>query len=381
MTGTEYVLTKMFLRFFYILFKPLMVNERKILFATPRNDVLQGNLKYINDEIKRQGLNYKSVFLIDSYGYSFFEKIRYLFKLVRGLYHVQTSGIVFLDNAYLPVHLFPHKKATKVIQTWHACGSFKKFGRSTLGLKDGIKGVEADFLHKYYDYAVCTSQSVAWDYSQAFGVPLENVIPIGAPRTDFFFDEKKVEKQRKKVLKDFPDIKNKKVILYAPTFRGRGKDKHSVFPIDTGKFLKELGDEYILLVKPHPHAIMKNLEKNGENILIVPSKYPLNGLLTATDVLLTDYSSAIFEFALLNKPMVFFPYDLEEYEQNSAFYKDYKTFVPGPIAYKEEDLMRIIKNEEWKDYDIDKFARENFDHLDGKSSERLVNKFLKPLNL
>jgi CDP-ribitol ribitolphosphotransferase len=282
---------------------------------------------------------------------------------------------VILDNAYLPVHLFKHKEATTVIQTWHASGAFKKFGRSTIGLPDGIKSPETHFLHKYYDYAICTAQRVVPCYSEAFGLPPSRVLPLGAPRTDFFFNERAMEKQRQKVFKDFPHIQGKRVLLYAPTFRGRGRERHSRFPLEPVPLLAGLGEDTVLMIKPHPHTPMTGVDTTLPQLVLVPDDYPLHALLTAVDVLITDYSSVIFEFALLGKPMVFFAHDFKEYQANSAFYWDYRAFVPGPIATTQGELVRILQEEGWKDYDTTAFAHNYFDQLDGQATRRFVQHF------
>ncbi|QSX09297.1 CDP-glycerol glycerophosphotransferase family protein [Alkalibacter rhizosphaerae] len=375
MTDLEYFLTRQFLRIFYFLFKIFPVQKNKVLFATPRNDVLQGNLHAIYRQLKKDRPELRSVFLLDTYGYSLAAKIGYLFKLVGGLYHVQTSSYVILDNAYLPVHLFPHKEETTVIQTWHACGAFKKFGRSTMGLPHGIKSPEIHFLHRYYDYAIATSQHVVDAYSEAFGLPHNKVIPIGAPRTDFFFDQEAMEKQRQKVKRDFPQIEGKKILLYAPTFRGRGKEKHSRFPLNTRQFVKSLGEEYLLMIKPHPHTPMTGVDTSEERVVLVADDYPLNALFTVVDLLITDYSSVIFEYALLGKPMVFYAYDLKEYEANSAFYQDYAAFVPGPVAGNQKELVETIKGEDFKAYDVEAFAKKYFDQRDGHATRRFIHYF------
>lgn len=375
MTDLEYFLTRNFLRIFYYIVKWFPVRKHKVVFATPRNDVLQGNLHAIYRALQKEKPQYRCIFLLDTYGYSLPEKIKYLFKLIGGLYHVQTAAYVILDNAYLPVHLFKNKEDTLVIQTWHACGAFKKFGRSTLGLNDGLRGPEIHFLHKHYDYAICTSQKVVPYYSDAFGLSPNRVIPMGVPRTDFFFDAKAMDQQRKKVWDTFPQIQGKKVLLYAPTFRGRGKEKHSRFPLEPRSLLNNLGEDWVLLIKPHPHTPMTGVDLSVEGLIMVKDETPLNALFTAVDVLVTDYSSVIFEFALLNKPMVFYAYDLKEYQTNSAFYEPYESFVPGPIAKNQQELERLIRDEAWSTYDVEAFAKTNFDYLDGKSTERFLQYF------
>ncbi|MFZ7119663.1 MAG: CDP-glycerol glycerophosphotransferase family protein, partial [Eubacteriaceae bacterium] len=306
MNKLELLLVRIVLNIMYLLFCIFPVNKKKIVFASPRNDTIQGNIKYIYDEILNQGLDYKCVLLYDKYGYSFIAKVKYFFLLVLRTYHFATARYLILDNAYLPVHIIKHRKKTKVIQTWHACGAFKKFGLSTIYLKDGIKGNEVKFLHKNYDIAITSSKNHILHYAQAFGMNKEEILPIGVPRTDFFFNKEKLEKERNEIYADFPQFKDKKIILYAPTFRGRGRDKYIGFPLDIDKLKKELYPEYFLIIKSHPHVEIKDsILYDKEFMILIWNKYSLNSLFTVADMLITDYSSGIYEFALLNKPMIF----------------------------------------------------------------------------
>ncbi|MFZ7119662.1 MAG: CDP-glycerol glycerophosphotransferase family protein, partial [Eubacteriaceae bacterium] len=88
------------------------------------------------------------------------------------------------------------------------------------------------------------------------------------------------------------------------------------------------------------------------------------------------YSSGIYEFALLNKPMIFYAYDIDEYKKFNQFYCEYEEFVPGPIVKTQEELINVIKTKKHETYDIKKFAEENFDYMDGKSSERFIASIL-----
>ena len=95
------------------------------------------------------------------------------------------------------------------------------------------------------------------------------------------------------------------------------------------------------------------------------------------DILITDYSSIMIEYSALNKPTVFFTYDLDEYLANErGFYYDFKTTVPGPIVYTSDDLIDIIKNNKFDRSKISDFVKSQFDEIDGHSSERIVDYLL-----
>lgn len=119
-----------------------------------------------------------------------------------------------------------------------------------------------------------------------------------------------------------------------------------------------------------------NSQDNDEFIDV--TDYPEEkDLLLLADVLITDYSSIMIEYALLNKPIIFYPYDYEYYvKEERGFYFDYMDTVPGPIAHSPQDIVKIIKE---KDYDFDKikeFTKMEFDYLDGNSTNRIINYIL-----
>src|SRR5690606_1337177 len=98
-------------------------------------------------------------------------------------------------------------------------------------------------------------------------------------------------------------------------------------------------------------------------------------LLVVTDILITDYSSIPFEFSLLNKPMVFFAYDLETYVQKRGIWERYEQFVPGPIVKRTDELIQVIKEKQFDMQKIEKFAREWNEYSTGNTSRQFVEKF------
>lgn len=102
----------------------------------------------------------------------------------------------------------------------------------------------------------------------------------------------------------------------------------------------------------------------------------VNDLLFVTDILITDYSSVCFEFALLNKPMIFFAYDVEEYIRQRDFYFEYQSFIPGTLAKNTEDIITSIVNKDFETQKIKPFVDYFFDHQDGQASKRFVDQLI-----
>ena len=165
--------------------------------------------------------------------------------------------------------------------------------------------------------------------------------------------------------------------MFAPTFRGNGQNTahYNFDKLDLRLMKERLGNEYVLVMKLHP--FIKDLPVLGEEykdfVLDLSHEREINDLLLVSDILITDYSSVCFEYALLNRPMIFFVYDLEGYIASRDFYYPYEAFVPGPIVRTSEELVNVITNEAFEVEKLEKFRDKFFDHLDGKSTERVVD--------
>ena len=200
------------------------------------------------------------------------------------------------------------------------------------------------------------------------------------PRLDDFLNQEKMEKEQKCFYEKYPKCKEKKIILFAPTYRGKGQ-KEAYYPYEwlDLKQIKELcGDEYVFLVKMHPFIGEKIIipEDCDEYIFDVSSEQDINSLYYVTDLLITDYSSNYYEYALLRKPVVFFVPDRELYEVARGIHKEVKETAPGKVCDTFEEMIEAIKN---KDFEIEKmhrFAKENFANYDGVASDKVIDEIL-----
>ncbi len=372
------------MKFLYIFFRRKKIKENKILFLSERRNDLSGNFEAIFDIFKTNDKLEISKFLID-------KKIKNLSfsEMITFVNSISTSKIILLDDFYPNIHNFHLKKGIKLFQLWHAVGAFKTFGFSRLG-KSGAANQDSP-NHRSYDYAIVSSKNIKRFYSEGFGISDEKVIVTGIPRTDIFFDEEYGEKIINKIYKEYPILKNKKIILFAPTFRGEGKDDayypKDKFNIETFfDLLEDIDkDDYlsncILIVKHHPFIKERiNIPKKYKDRVLDLSKYTeINDLLFITDLLITDYSSVIFEASILNIPMLFYSYDLKEYSKDRGFYFDYRIFVPGKIVFNFKDLVKAIYNNDFEIFKVQKFKNMFFNDFDGKSSHRVADLILNEI--
>ncbi|MFS0654163.1 CDP-glycerol glycerophosphotransferase family protein [Bacillus sp. 179-C3.3 HS] len=290
--------------------------------------------------------------------------------LIRCIYTLHKSKVVVTDNYFLMTSVLRHRADTTCIQVWHANGALKKFGledasnanRSPRDIKR-FKRVYASF-----DYIVTGSEQMSEMFKKSFGVTDERFLPTGVPFTDVYYDQHPPDI----VTNDLP--KGKKVLLYAPTYRDFAMDR-LVLPFSKEQLQTELGGDYILLVKLHPAVKhLANTEADDEWIFNV-SDQPLYPLLHACDVLITDYSSIVFEYALLQKPVLFFTYDLETYRQKRGLVDHYETMIPGKACVSREMLLEELfcLNESMNQDKLRTFAEDWNQYSKGQSSEQLLS--------
>ncbi|MBT2734681.1 CDP-glycerol glycerophosphotransferase family protein [Bacillus sp. ISL-7] len=346
--------------------------QKKITMATNKFPRLTDSFEHIYDELINERPDYKIR--------GHFKKKRNFRDFCRLYYDIATSRYLILDDYYRPLYKLRVRKQTEVIQTWHAAGAFKKFGHSAVGYRESNSAQFERSAHQIYTKAVVTSKEIIPHYAEAFEVPEENIYSLGLPRTDVFFDKDLMEFVHQRYLGTYPKLKNKKVITYAPTFRGGpGKRANFNIKLDLVKMAEELSDEYVLILKLHPSVTKKvKIPEEAADFVINMSSNEINNVLMNTDILISDYSSLVFEFSLLERPMIFFAYDLDEYLEDRGFYYEYSDFVPGPIVKTTDEVIKTVKENQFDYKKIESFKHRFFDELDGESAKRFVDILIKP---
>ena len=348
----------------------------RISFISGRRDEMGGNPEYVYNLIKdRKDIDFQFLLFSDPNGHSKIKNIK------RFLYLYATSRVVIVDDYFRLLNIVDKREGVKLFQLWHACGAFKTFGFTRLGKKGGPK--QEDINHRMYDCAIVSSQEIAKHYAEGFGLSDECVAATGIPRTDIFMDEEYAKSVRASFYEKRPQLKDKKIILFAPTFRGNGQ-MSAYYPLEAfnpAQLYESLGGEYAILIKLHPFCKERFVidEKYKDYIIDLSEEDELNDLLFVTDLLITDYSSVIFEASLLNIPMLFYAYDLYEYISSRDFYYDFEGFVPGKIVFNETELINSIKANDFELEKVEGFKNKFFDNLDGKSSQRVADLILSCL--
>ncbi len=288
---------------------------------------------------------------------------------------VYRSKVIITDDYFFPLRRYGKRKDQYVIQIWHAPGAFKRFG---INASTMFPGTDMKY-HRDYDLVVTSSEYVRQIYADAFGIDVENVRALGMPRTDIWFDDKYLEERRNHVYEKYPEIKDKQVILYAPSFREPpGRSRVYLPEIDFGQINDGLGDDQIMILCPHP--VMPEYEGKWDYDKIrMVRDVSTSDFMLAADLLVTDYSSVIFEYSLLDKPMAFLCYDYDEYDRD--FYLDYETELPGDIFRDTDTFIEYLKAGRFEcSPKLAGFRERYMSACDGNSSKRVAEAITEFLN-
>lgn len=356
-----------------ILRKVTSIEKNKVFFISDVRENIEGNFEYIwkyLDEYKYNKVVYLKGDRRNNGGILSFNRM---------IYDFTTSEVILLEDYFRYTSFVRLKKEQELCQLWHACGAYKKFGYSRLNGNENIKIHQG---YKKYTKVITSAEAIRENYAEAFGISIEKTKATGVPRTDVFFDEQCKAEKCAKFYEEYPELKNKKIILFAPTYRGkRAEDASYEFgEIEFESLYQQLKEEYVIIFKWHP-ALYNNLKR--KHILVYDeSKYKdffydmsekreVNDLLFVADILVTDYSSVIFDYVLLNKPIIYFMYDIEQYEGGRGLYYELEEYLYGPIVKTTNDLIMAIKEEKNFKIERQKFRDKFMSACDGCATERV----------
>ena len=294
--------------------------------------------------------------------------------------------LISTANDYLShIELRPE---TKVIQLWHGVGTFKKIGYSTVTSKSfGPNQQYREEFNQYrnYSYVTIASEEQAWIFEDAMHISRDSGIlaPVGIARTDLFFDEDYRKEARKQLDEICPGIGGRRIILYAPTFRGTVNNAKAPDKLDVEALGRALSDDYVLLIKHHGvcensrPAIPEPLKDNFAYDMNAVSSFSIEKMLMLADICITDYSSLAFEYSILERPILFFAYDLDEYIDERGMYLDYDELTPGPVCRTNAEMIDYIQAlpssfRGQYEAEIKAFHDKWVDNCDGHATERTI---------
>lgn len=337
------------------------VHQNRITFISLEHDNLSKDFKILHDELNVKQ-EYEIKTLLFKFQPTFLGQLQYGLACIQQLFVLQSSKLVIIDYNNFVISKFPHRKEVKVLEIWHATAALKNFGNC----------VQRDYEIKNYDYAIANSDFYKGVYAQAFNLPEETVLVTGIPNNDKIFNDHFVQDTKARLLEKYPVLANKKVITYAPTFRGRISTYFKEAKIDLARVHQALGEDYVIIYKAHP-LISGSAYENNPHVLFIEEE-PISSIFCVTDVLITDYSAIAVDWMVFDKPIIAYVPDFKSYSKKPGLTIDYLQEFPGAVTFNEGELIQALQATDSTSYQKERalFFKKTYNYCDGKATERVL---------
>lgn len=322
-------------------------NQDRVLILYSKTSKAFGNLEPLKREITKEKIKVQSLSCDKSW--------------IEIALWISRARVILIDQSNPIISRISIKGTTVVLQCWHGGGILKKIAFDDIRNSDLYNIKRLNRIHRNINYYVISDEKFIPQFSKAFNVPPDNILPLGLPRTDIFFKPSKI----KRIF-----ATQKKVILYAPTYRELSAKRVILeFP----PIPNDLLTHYMFLFRPHPSIEIKDLPSGWEDASI----YPIDKLLNSVDVLISDYSSIIFDYSFYKRPILFIVPDYDNYKNSErGLYIDLENLSPSYQIFKDWEnlfeyinLGRLESSKIWNNF---------MSACDGKSSIK-ITKFIKSL--
>lgn len=380
-------------KFIGIIFKGigLFHSSKTIYFESFHGTQFSDNPKAIYEWMKQEYPEYHLVWGVNKGQEKPFrdEKVSYVLRFSIKWFLTMPRAAVWVINTRTPLWLTKNKK-TMYIQTWHGT-PLKKIGRDIESIS--IPG----YTKESYDQSF-TEESKRWDYlispnpysTEIFKEAFDfhgTILEIGYPRNDILTKSKSNPLIKINLKEKMGLPTNKKIILYAPTWRETANRKDGKYSFDTefpfDDVMESVDENTLVLVRMH-YLVAKEIDftQLDERIIDASESYDMSELLAISDLLITDYSSSFFDYAITDSPILFFMTDKKNYEEEiRGFYFPIEESLPGPIAETKEELVDKItqwhSNEDLRNKNYKKFKNEFTSLENGNASKYIAETIIK----
>ena len=294
--------------------------------------------------------------------------------------NLATAKYILLEDFHVDTANIELREGQELCQLWHAAGAYKKFAWSRAA---GSENINIHPGYKKYTKAIVSAEAIRHNYAEAFHIDISKVDACGIPRTDVFFEKGRAEAVKNRMYEAYPQIRGKKVVLIAPTYRGLTLKKatYGFEGVNPERLREILGDSYFFIYKWHP-AVQTRISQGellpfgdsvpGEYWLDLSAERDINDLMMFADILVTDYSSVVFEYALTKKPIVYYWPDVNEYILGRGTYYDMNEYVYGEVAYDIEELATALARAKVDEAKLATFMDKFMSACDGHSTEKTI---------
>ena len=370
-----------FLSIFLYIFRIYPIKNNRILFENFTGKGYGDSPKYIAEKLMESDNNYELYWVIkNDFKFKFPKNIKTIKLYSLKYFYIMATAKIWVNNSRFDQYVVKRKKQI-YIQTWHGGLALKKIEYDAeQKLSDYYKKVMKKD-NKNIDYLISNSNFCTEMYKNGF--KYDGIIKeYGTPRNDCLINDKERLSQKAKKYYNIND--NTKILLYAPTFRNNYKD--NPYDIDFANLKRELElttkNKWLIIVKLHPRINNSNLLiKDSENILDATKYADIQELICACNILLTDYSSTMFEAMIAKKPVIIYAKDIENYNEERGCYFTFDE-LPFPLAKNNNELIEIIKNNNYLkvENNYNKFAKKVGLKENGDASEKVCNLINKCIN-
>ena len=356
----------------YFFIKLFTRQKNKVTMLSRQSNNINLDFRLIKEELeKSKDINLDIKILCKKIPKNYFGRFKYCFYIIKCMYHIATSKACIIDGYNIPISALKHKKNTEIIQIWHAMGAIKKFGYQCLNKSEGTSSKVAEIMkmHENYTCVTCTSKATRKIYAEAFKTDIEKVKVLGMPRIDYILGKNnEINNKIEELENDYPYLKKKKTILYVPTFR---KDE----TLDLDELINIIDKEkYNLIIKLHPLDKTK-VDKEYK----VSNKYNTFDLLKFADYIITDYSAIAFETAILNKPLFFYIYDINNYEDKRGINIDLQKEMRHSTNQEIGEIIKIIDNNSYNYGELTRFREKYIETIDTNNSKRITDYIIQKI--
>jgi len=366
---------KFSVRVLYAIFRLFPSKENKVTFLSRQSDFPPIDFKLIEEEllkqqnggVLKQQKKLKIVYICKRLDQGLVSVVRYILAVMKSMYHVATSKVCLLDSYWPAISVLKNTRGLKVIQIWHAMGKIKKSGYQSLDKAHGRNRKVAQIMGMHKNYDLIIAGGKAWNpfYCGSFNTSEEKLYNVGLPRIDYLL--KQGDQIKKRVFTQYPQLSEKPVVLYAPTFRKSTSKKWQelIQKIDLNRFN--------LIVKGHPNQELV-CEREG---VFTCEGFTACELLTVCDYLVTDYSAIAVEAAALKRKTLYYVYDYEAYSRKNGLNIDLFSEMPGLVFKRARELVLCLEKDEYNMEALLRYRAKFLPDTIGNSTILIVNKILE----
>ncbi|WP_327743950.1 bifunctional glycosyltransferase family 2 protein/CDP-glycerol:glycerophosphate glycerophosphotransferase [Streptomyces europaeiscabiei] len=331
------------IRLYHEVFRRMPMRRRLVVFESHLGRQYSDSPRAIYEEMRRQGLDFEAVWSYTGRPEGFPADATLVRRWSLPYLRALARAEFWIDNQSFPLKL-TKRPGTTYIQTWHG-SALKRMGFDEPGwkLKSRAEQAEQQRTLDRFDHFLIRSEHDVRTLAKAFRLREKVLLRVGYPRNDALVRARGAA-ERPSLAAELGIPADKRILLYAPTFRHQGQRRFTL-PFDVERFAETFGDEYVLLVRAHylNHVVLPPSVRG--RVIDVSAHHDVTPVLALADALITDYSSVMFDYALLDRPMLFFTHDYEEYvHEGRGTYFDLLERAPGPIVRTEDELHSVLRS-------------------------------------